>query len=34
MFQAMDEQGIEPGLRARLEKSLFDTADWMRNRPD
>lgn len=34
MFQAMDEQGIEPGLRTRLERSLFETADWMRNRPN
>jgi hemoglobin len=34
MFQAMDEQGIEPALRTRLERSLFETADWMRNRPN
>lgn len=34
MFQAMQDQGVESVLRARLEKSLFDTADWMRNRPD
>lgn len=34
MFQAMQEQGIAPEMRARLERSLFDTADWMRNRAD
>lgn len=34
MFQAMDEQHVEPALRERLERSLFDTADWMRNRAD
>jgi hemoglobin len=32
MFQAMQECGVEPVLRERLERSLFDTADWMRNR--
>lgn len=32
MYQAMQEVGVEPALAERLEKSLFDTADWMRNR--
>ncbi len=34
MFQSLYEQGIEPALRTRLERSLFETADWMRNRPN
>jgi hemoglobin len=34
MFQAMAEQGLPATLQARLEKSLFDTADWMRNCPN
>ena len=33
MFQAMQEGGVDPALAERLEKSFFDTADWMRNRP-
>ena len=33
MFQAMDEQQVPVELKARLEKSFFDTADWMRNHP-
>lgn len=33
MFQAMQECGVEPALRERLEVSFFQTADWMRNRP-
>ena len=32
MFQAMAECRVEPALRQRLERSLLDTADWMRNR--
>lgn len=32
MYQAMAESELEPALAQRLEKSLFDTADWMRNR--
>jgi hemoglobin len=32
MYQAMADCGVEPALAQRLEKSLFDTADWMRNR--
>lgn len=31
MAQAMQETGLDPVLRARLEKSFFQTADWMRN---
>lgn len=33
MYQAMAECNVEPALRERLERSFFDTADWMRNRP-
>jgi len=33
MFQAMAELALPAGLQARLEKSLFDTADWIRNCP-
>jgi hemoglobin len=32
MYQAMAECNVPQALRERLEKSLFDTADWMRNR--
>ena len=32
MFQAMEEVQVAPALRERLERSFFDTADWMRNR--
>jgi hemoglobin len=32
MYQAMEEVQVDPELRARLERSFFDTADWMRNR--
>ena len=31
MSQAMLELGVDPALRARLEESFFQTADWMRN---
>lgn len=31
MAQAMGETGLDPALHARLEKSFFQTADWMRN---
>ena len=31
MAQAMRETGLDPALRERLEKSFFQTADWMRN---
>ena len=31
MAQAMRESGLNPALRERLEKSFFQTADWMRN---
>ncbi|OYT90043.1 MAG: globin [Burkholderiales bacterium PBB6] len=34
MYQAMRECEVEPALAERLEKSFFDTADWMRNRAD
>lgn len=33
MYQAMQEQAVPDPLRERLEKSLFETADWMRNTP-
>ncbi len=32
MDQAMTEVGIDPDLHTRLNKSFFQTADWMRNR--
>ena len=32
MVQAMQEQGVEPALAARMGEALFNTADWMRNR--
>ena len=32
MAQAMAETGLDPALRERLQQSLFQTADWMRNR--
>jgi len=32
MDQAMVETGVDEGLRARLNVSFFQTADWMRNR--
>jgi hemoglobin len=31
MDQAMADTGVDPDLRARLQSSFFDTADWMRN---
>jgi hemoglobin len=34
MFQAMDECAVPKDLAERLERSFFDTADWMRNRAD
>lgn len=32
MDQAMRETGVDDALRARLNASFFQTADWMRNR--
>jgi hemoglobin len=32
MDQAMQETGVDPALRVRLNASFFQTADWMRNR--
>jgi hemoglobin len=32
MMQAMQEQGVDDTLAARLAESFFGTADWMRNR--
>ena len=34
MAWAMQETGMEAGLQERLLRAFFDTADWMRNRPD
>ncbi len=31
MVRALDESGVEAGLRKRLQQSFFKTADWMRN---
>jgi hemoglobin len=32
MKRAMEEEGLEPQLRAELASSFYKTADWMRNR--
>lgn len=32
MDQAMQDTGVDEGLRLRLRESFFQTADWMRNR--
>jgi len=34
MEQAMVEQGVAEELRRRLAQAFFQTADWMRNRPE
>jgi hypothetical protein len=34
MDGALQQSGIDDDLRARLVVSLFQTADWMRNRPE
>jgi hemoglobin len=34
MNQAMVEQGVDEELRVRLLQAFFQTADWMRNRPE
>lgn len=34
MLQAMEETGVNPVLQERLLQSLFQTADWMRNKAD
>jgi len=34
MDQAMVETGVPAELRERLNKSFFQTADWMRNQPE
>ncbi|HEX5698823.1 MAG TPA: hypothetical protein VFX90_09255, partial [Rhodoferax sp.] len=34
MDQAMLETGVPQELRERLNKSFFQTADWMRNQPE
>jgi hemoglobin len=34
MAQAMAEVGVPEELRERLRQAFFQTADWMRNRPD
>jgi hemoglobin len=33
MIRAMEETGVEEGLRGGLAQAFFGTADWMRNRP-
>ena len=33
MDQAMQETDVDAALRARLQESFFQTADWMRNSP-
>ena len=34
MVRAMQEVGLEAGLRTELEQALFKTADFMRNQPE
>ncbi|MEB0163627.1 hypothetical protein QN360_12010, partial [Glaciimonas sp. CA11.2] len=34
MALAMQDVGLEEQLQERLMSSFFDTADWMRNKPD
>ena len=34
MAWAMEDVGIEESLRLRLMESFYQTADWMRNKPD
>ena len=34
MQQAMSQRGVPEDLQQRLMRSLFQTADWMRNQPD
>lgn len=34
MAWAMEDIGIEEALRLRLMESFYQTADWMRNKPD
>lgn len=34
MAWAMEDTGIEEALRLRLMESFYQTADWMRNKPD
>lgn len=34
MDQAMAERGVVDELRQRLRRAFFQTADWMRNRPE
>lgn len=34
MYQALEDCEISGELGARLEKSFFNTADWMRNQPN
>jgi hemoglobin len=34
MNQAMVENGVDEDLRVRLIQAYFQTADWMRNRPE
>ena len=33
MYRAIEDCGIEGEFATRLEESLFNTADWMRNQP-
>lgn len=34
MAQALEQCGVDAALREQLSRSLFGTADWMRNRPE
>jgi hemoglobin len=34
MYQALEECGVDGNVAQQLEKSFFNTADWMRNQPN
>lgn len=34
MYQALEDCGIEGDIAEQLQKSFFNTADWMRNQPN
>mgnify|MGYP000491064150 FL=1 len=34
MYQAMEDCGIDGNIAKQLEKSFFNTADWMRSQPN
>ena len=34
MFSAMEQVGVDEGLKLRLQEAFFGTADWMRNKDE